>query len=162
MLTRQHPAIAARRPLVAAVLAASLMGGVASSSSAARRLSPPRCATSQLRLKFGLLVSEKTEQHTATFTLRNGERTSCSLDGYPTVTLFDSVGRLLPFAYGHRGDQMITAAAPQPVRVPGRSSAYFALNKNACVSFTRRAGPRSTFGCRATSEPSRCGCRTIR
>jgi len=139
MLTRNHPTIAARRPLVAAALAASLIGGVASSSSAARRLSPPRCATAQLRLQLGLLVSEKTEQHTATFTLRNVERSSCSLDGYPTVTLFDSAGRLLPFVYGHRGDQMITATAPQPVRVSGGGSAYFALNKNACVSAASRA-----------------------
>jgi len=93
MLTRQHPTVAARRALVAAVLAASFIGAVASSSSAARRLSPPTCATSQLRLKLGPHVSEKTEQHTATFALQNDERSPCSLDGYPTVILFDSAGR---------------------------------------------------------------------
>lgn len=83
-------------------------------------------------------MSEKTEQHTAAFALANVARRSCSVDGYPTVTLVDSASRLLPFAYGHRGDQMITAAKPKPVRAPGGGSAYFELNKNACVSFTRR------------------------
>ena len=138
MLTWQHPLIAVRPPLVAVVVAAALIGGGAPSSSAAHSLSAPTCATSQLRLKLGLLVSEKTEQHTAMFTLRNIERSSCSLEGYPTVTLFDSAGRLLTFAYGHRGDLMITAAPPKLVRVPGGGSAYFALNKNACVSATSR------------------------
>jgi hypothetical protein len=137
MLTRQHPLIAVQPPLVLAVLAASLIGGGAPSSLAARTVSAPTCAPSQLRLKLSLLVSEKTEQHTATFTLRNLEPSSCSLEGYPTVRLFDSAGRL-PFAYGHRGDQMVTAAAPKPVRVPGGGWAYFELNKNACVSFTHR------------------------
>lgn len=131
--------MAVQPPLVAAALATVLIGGVAPSSSAARHVSPPTCATSQLRLQVGPLVSEKTEQHTATFSLRNLEGSSCSLDGYPGVTLFDSAGRVLPFGYDHSGDQMITAASPQPVRVAAGGSAYFALNKNACVSLARRA-----------------------
>jgi len=125
--------------LAVAVLIVALVSGVAASSYAADRGSPPTCTTSQLRLKLGPLVSEKTEQHTAAFTLRNVRASACSLIGYPTVTLLDSAGRLLPFAFGHGGDQMITAAAPGTVRLPGGGSAYFALNKNACVSFTRRA-----------------------
>lgn len=139
MLTARTPLIAPSRPLVAAVLAGALISIVAASSYAADRASPPTCTTSQLRLKLGPLVSEKTEQHTAAFALRNLHARACSLIGYPTVTLLDSAGRLLPFAYGHRGDQMITGAAPDTVRLPGGGSAYFALNKNACVSFTRRA-----------------------
>lgn len=85
MLTRQHALITSKPPHFAAALAAALSGGVTPSSLAAGRLSAPPCATSQLRLKLGLLVSEKTVQHTATFTLQNVERSSCSLDGYPTV-----------------------------------------------------------------------------
>jgi Domain of unknown function (DUF4232) len=138
MLIRNKARFAASPSLVAAALAAALVGGATTSSSAAGRVSAPRCVASQLRLKLGPLVSEKTEQHTATFALTNMVRSGCSLDGYPTVTLTDAVGRLLPFTYGHHGDQMITAAPPTPVRVPGGGSAYFELNKNACVSFTRR------------------------
>jgi hypothetical protein len=125
-------------PFLAAVLGAALICGTTGASSASGSVSSPRCASSQLRLKLGPLRSEKTEQHTAAFALVNVARSKCSLDGYPTVTLYDSAGTVLPFAYGHRGDQMITAGAPEPVSVPGGGSAYFEANKNACVSFTRR------------------------
>jgi len=118
----------------AALVAVSLGAGAAGSASPAL----PTCVASQLRLKLGQLVSEKTEQHTAPFELTNRARSACSLDGYPTVTLTDAAGRVLPFAYGHLGDQMITAAPPKPVHVPVGGSAFFELNKNACVSFTRR------------------------
>jgi hypothetical protein len=127
-----------RTSLHVAVLAAALTISITGALSASGGALSPRCAPSQLRLALGPLVSEKTEQHTAPFALANVARGSCSLDGYPTVTLVDSAGMVLPFAYGHRGDQMVTAAAPRPVRVPGGGSAYFELNKNACVSFTRR------------------------
>ncbi len=137
MLTRLHPLNSSSLALVAAALVAVLIGGVMPASSAARRVSS-NCATSQLRLKLGQLVSEKTEQHTATFALLNPGSGSCALDGYPVVTLFDSRGRLLPFVYGHSGDQMITAASPKLVRVPAGGTAYFALNKNACVSAASR------------------------
>ncbi len=91
-----------------------------------------------MRLRLGPLVSERTEQHTAAFALMNDASSSCSLSGYPTLKLFDANGKVLAFAYGHRGDQMITSAAPTVVRVPAGGSAYFELNKNASVSFTRR------------------------
>lgn len=123
---------------LAGVLVAALTISITGASSASGGAPSPRCAPSQLRLTLGPLISEKTEQHTAAFALANAARSSCSLDGYPTVTLLDSAGRVLPFQYGHRGDQMITAAAPKPVNEPGGGSAYFELNKNACVSFTRR------------------------
>jgi hypothetical protein len=97
---------------LAAVLAAAL-----GASSASGGAPSPGCATSQLRLTLGPLVSEKTEQHTATFALANLARGSCRLDGYPAVTLSDSASGLLPFPFGHRGDQMITAATPKPVHV---------------------------------------------
>jgi hypothetical protein len=120
------------------VLVAALTISITGASSASGGVPSPRCAPLQLRLTLGALVSEKTEQHTAAFALTNVARPSCSLDGYPTVTLVDSSSRLLPFLYGHRGDQMITAAKPRPMHVPGGGSAYFELNKNVCVSFTRR------------------------
>jgi hypothetical protein len=121
--------------VVSVVVVASLIGGTASSSAAGRT---PRCTASQLGLELGPLVSEKTEQHTAAFALHNRARNTCSVEGYPSVTLLDAAGRVLPFAYGHRGDQMITARPPNLVRLARGGSAYFELNKNACVSFTRR------------------------
>jgi uncharacterized protein DUF4232 len=138
MLTRQQRSIGPRSPVVVAALAAALIGGVTALSSAAGRISPPRCATSQLRLKLGPLVSEKTEQHTAAFALHNLGRSACSVDGYPSVTLLDATARVLPFRYGHRGDQMVTAATPLSVAVTAGGWAYFELNKNTCVSYTSR------------------------
>jgi hypothetical protein len=137
MLIRRHPVISSSVALIAAAIVAALIGGVTPSSWAARRVSS-ECATSQLRLRLGQLVSEKTEQHTATFALVNLASSSCVLVGYPVVTLFNSGGKLLPFLYGHSGDQMITAAGPKLVRVPAGGTAYFALNKNACVSAASR------------------------
>lgn len=139
MLTRRYRSSATRTTLVAAaVLAVSLVVGVVVPSSAARGVSAPACATAQLRLKLGPLVSEKTEQHTAAFVLRNLAASACSLDGYPVVRLFDAAGKQLPFAYGHRGDQMVTAHPPTAVTISAHRSAYFELNKNACVSYTDR------------------------
>jgi hypothetical protein len=128
-----------RRSLVVAVLAVPFICGVAGSARAAGRESPPSCTTSQLRLKLGPLVSEKTEQHTAAFVLINEGRGACTLDGYPAVRLLDTHDQVLPFAYGHRGDQMITSAAPKVVTVPAQGSAYFEFNKNACVNRNRVA-----------------------
>ncbi len=91
-----------------------------------------------MRLAIGPLVSEKTEQHTATVTLTNIAPTACRLDGYPTITLFDSRGRLLRFIYSHRGDQMITGARARSIDLRSRVSAFFALNKNVCVALTTR------------------------
>ena len=77
--------------------------------------------------------SEKTQQHTVTLRLMNVSRKTCTLSGYPAVSLTDSSGRPLPFAVRHGGDQMITGARPALVRLAPRASAFFAFNKNVCV-----------------------------
>jgi hypothetical protein len=96
------------------------------------------CRISQMRLAIGPLVSEKTEQHTATVTLTNLAPLPCGLDGYPKIKLFDSRGRVLPFIYSHRGDQMLTGAPPTSLHLEPKASAYFAFNKIACVTFADR------------------------
>jgi hypothetical protein len=96
------------------------------------------CRISEMRLAIGPLVSEKTEQHTATVTLTNISPTACRLDGYPTIKLFDSRGGALPFIYSHRGDQMITGARPPSIDLRSRVSAFFAFNKSVCVTLTTR------------------------
>jgi len=92
------------------------------------------CRLRQLRLRNGSLVSEKTEQETRIFVLRNDSSHRCGLDGYPVVALIARHGRVLPFRYRDRGDQMLTSATPhQVVLVPG-GRAFFGINKNVCVS----------------------------
>jgi hypothetical protein len=97
------------------------------------------CRISGMRVASEPVASEKTEQHTATFKLTNSAPTACKLDGYPVIALFDSWGRLLPFAYAHRGDQMITAARPTSIDLRSGDSAFFAVNKNVCITHTTRA-----------------------
>jgi hypothetical protein len=96
------------------------------------------CRINEMRLAVMLPGAEKTEQHTSTVSITNVSSRSCSLDGYPALALFDATGRKLPFSYAYRGDQMITAARPVPVRLGARSSAFFAFNKNVCISLTYR------------------------
>jgi hypothetical protein len=96
------------------------------------------CRIGKMQLAIGPPVSEKTEQHTATVTLTNIAPTLCRLDGYPTITLFDSRGRLLPFIYSHRGDQMITGTHPPSIDLRSRVPAFVAFNKNVCVGRTTR------------------------
>ena len=91
------------------------------------------CRSSQLRVATGPDVSEKTEQHTLILRIRNVSATRCVVLGYPRITLLDGSGAILPFKYRQGGDQMITGAPPKAVQLAAGSTAYFALNKNACV-----------------------------
>lgn len=89
------------------------------------------CRAANLKVVPGEPVSEDTGQRTTDWSLTNLAN-SCVLEGYPTVTALDSQGRVLGFSYSHSGDQMTTAAAPQPVYLPKGSSAWIRLNKYRC------------------------------
>jgi hypothetical protein len=101
-----------------------------------------RCAPSQLRLAIGPRASEATEQHTLILLLRNISAHGCTLEGYPAITLTSGSGAVLPFAYHHRGDQMLTGDPPAPVRLAPGATAYAGLNKNACVTFSSASARR--------------------
>jgi len=92
-----------------------------------------RCLPAQLRLVRQGLVSEATQQLTWVIGLRNTAAAGCGLDGYPRITLIDSHGTRLPYDVRAGGDQMLTSAAPAPVWLPPGGTAYFGINKNACV-----------------------------
>jgi Protein of unknown function (DUF4232) len=119
----------------AVVAAAASVAGFAEAGSAGTLGS---CHIGQMRLRMGPLVSEKTEQHTASVELTSIASDACTLDGYPVITLLDGRRTLLPFTYSHRGDLMISAARPAAVIVKAAGSAFFAFNKNACINFTTR------------------------
>jgi hypothetical protein len=91
------------------------------------------CRLGQLRLRNGSRVSEKTQQETRIFALRNRSSRRCSLDGYPVVSLLTAHGRVLPFRYRDRGDQMLTSAKPHLVVIVPGGRAFFGINKNVCV-----------------------------
>jgi Protein of unknown function (DUF4232) len=113
----------------------------------------PACHPSQLRLTAGPRISEATEQHTLLLVFRSISATACHLQGYPGVALADSAGRRLSFTYRRGGDQMLTSAAPAPVRLPPGGLAYSALNKNACVSFTQTGAARAEVTSPGQHEP---------
>ncbi len=98
-----------------------------------------RCMPSQLRLILGPLVSEATQQHTVMLVLRNISARGCTMLGYPAITLTGAHGKALPFTYRQRGDQMLTSEPPASVPLHPGAAAYVALNKNACVAFSRAA-----------------------
>jgi hypothetical protein len=116
------------------VLAVGLLVSTFAGSAAggASREATSACTWRAITLKPGPLVAEKTEQATLPLVLTSRARRACVLKGYPSLALFDRRGRLLPFRYGHRGDQMITGARPRLVRLRSGASAFIALNKNAC------------------------------
>jgi hypothetical protein len=64
--------------------------------------------------------------------LTNTSSATCSLFGYPTITLLDSSGQPLPFQYGHANGFSVTHALPRPVLIPPRASAYAAFEKYRC------------------------------
>jgi hypothetical protein len=115
--------------------AATASAGVARAHGAAS-VRIPGCRPQQLRLHIGARVSEATQQETVVFVLRNVSAHRCGLDGYPVVALWTSLtahGKYLPFRYRDHGDQMLTSAKPALVTLAPGGSAYFGINKNACV-----------------------------
>ena len=91
------------------------------------------CRPGQLSMHNGPLISEKTQQETRIFVVRNTSSRACGLDGYPVVTLFTAHGAVLGFSYRDHGDQMLTSARPHLVMLAPGGNGYFAINKNACV-----------------------------
>jgi hypothetical protein len=93
-----------------------------------------RCVPAQLQLIRQGLVSEATQQLTWIIGLRNTAAAGCGLDGYPGIALLDSHRALLLFSYHAGGDQMLTSSPPAPVWLRPGGTAYFGINKNACIA----------------------------
>lgn len=83
-------------------------------------------------------MSEATQQETLILTFTNISAAGCDLRGYPGVSLLTVAGRLLPFHIRWGGDQMLTTAAPVLVPLAPGATAYFAMNKDACVGHSYR------------------------
>ncbi len=125
-----------RGALIAAVLAAGFLAGAATMSAGV--LPARQCASSDFALsRTPGVTSEKTMQLTLRFTLRNVSASACVVRGYPAVAFIERGGRTLGFGYRQEGDEMVTDAPPRLVSLRPGEPAYFALNKNACVTHSR-------------------------
>lgn len=103
------------------------------------------CASAQLRLTPGQRVSEPTQQNTRTFTLTNVAESTCSLHGYPAISLLDDHGVRLALRYRDGGDQVLTGHRPSTVTLAPLARAYAAINKNACVGHASETAARIRF-----------------
>jgi hypothetical protein len=73
-----------------------------------------------------------TGEHGDYYALVNQGRTACTLDGYPSIVLYDTRGAILPFRYVHGASSYVTKAAPRPVLLPPGASAYVLVAKYRC------------------------------
>ena len=124
--------VVSQDPAAGSVAAAFSILTLTVSDGPAHPLVGPNCQPGNLRLDLGERVSEATGQHTADLILTNIIGSTCNLFGYPTITLFDSRGKVLPFEYSHQGDQMTTSAQPRVVSLRPGWAAYVRINKYRC------------------------------
>jgi Protein of unknown function (DUF4232) len=92
----------------------------------------PRCSARALALQPGTYVAPMTGEHAVMYALTNRGSVSCTLTGYPQVTLYDTKGAVLPFRYAKGGGAYVTATKPVTVVLAPRASAYVLVAKYRC------------------------------
>jgi uncharacterized protein DUF4232 len=112
-------------------LALPVLACAASGVSHGAPMSFGACRLSQFTVRLGPEVSEATGQHTLTLRLVNRGHRPCALEGYPRIRAYDRSG-LIPFAFKHGGDQMITSRPPRRIVVRPARVAYVAVNHYRC------------------------------
>jgi hypothetical protein len=78
-------------------------------------------------------------EHSLTYTLTNASKTSCTVGGYPTITLSDRRGVPLKFDYVHGRGQYVTHAPPQTVTLAPGAVGYFLVAQYRCDVTTAAA-----------------------
>src|SRR5439155_24617214 len=68
--------------------------------------------------------------------------TSCSLDGYPALTLYDKAGHRISTAIGHGGSYQVNDPGPHVVTIQPGKSVYFGFG---WIDVNQRGG--GTNGC---------------
>jgi hypothetical protein len=93
---------------------------------------PAHCDAEHLTVHETPSLGEASGESNFVIALTNTSSSTCTLFGYPTVTLLESSGQPLPFQYTHGNGFFVTHALPRPVLVPPRASAYAAFEKYRC------------------------------
>lgn len=90
------------------------------------------CAADALVLRPGARVSPMTGEHAVLYILANRGPQTCTVRGYPRVTLYDADGRAMPFQYAEGGGAYVTSGHPATVVLAPQSTAYVLVAKYRC------------------------------
>jgi Protein of unknown function (DUF4232) len=144
--------------LIGAVLA--LAAGCAGAPAGTSHRPLAACAAGALVLRPGAGVVPMTGEHAVLYALANRGPRTCTVRGYPQVTLYDSGGRVLPFRYADGGGYVTSRKPATVVLAPG-AAAWALVAKYRCdlgiaadavtIRLTLRAGHGLVL---ATREPT--------
>ena len=102
------------------------------------------CAADVLVLRPGMGVVPVTGEHAMLYALVNRGPETCTVRGYPQVTLYDADGRALRFRYADGGGSYVTSGMPGPsCSHPRPRPMYWSLSTGA-IWGSRRTRPRSS------------------
>lgn len=90
------------------------------------------CAAHALVLRPGAGVVPMTGEHAVLYALANRGRQTCTVRGYPQVTLYDAGGRALPFRYADGGGPYVTSRKPATVVLAPAAMAWVLVAKYRC------------------------------
>jgi hypothetical protein len=106
---------------------------VHSASETAPSRTAATCADRSLAIGYDPSVDfQETGDRGDAFTVTNHGAVTCTLDGYPSITLTDSAGRTIPFNYVDGHSQYLTRRPPKPVTIDAGGSAYLGVAKYRC------------------------------
>jgi Protein of unknown function (DUF4232) len=119
----------------------ALMGAVLASVAGCASIGAPAskggghliaCAAHALVLRPGTGVVPMTGEHAVLYALANRGPQTCTVRGYPQVTLYDADGRALPFRYADGGGAYVTSRKPATVVLAPAATAYVLVAKYRC------------------------------
>jgi hypothetical protein len=118
--------------VVGCVAAVGASATAAASPDPGHHIAPTACAADALVLGTGPRVVPMTGEHAELYTLTNRGPRTCTVRGYPRVTLYADGGHALPFRYADGGGPYVTSAKPATVQLAPRAIAYLLVAKYRC------------------------------
>jgi hypothetical protein len=90
------------------------------------------CTSEALAVRSAEPLSPPTGRSPLALGFVNGGPASCSVDGYPDLTLLDADDNVLPFEQHHGGGMVVGAATPSRIDVPPGGTVYVVIDKYRC------------------------------
>lgn len=122
-----------RSAVAAVVLVSLVVGGCIGRSRDTRHARFTRCPARALALHPNSSpVVAMTGEHAVMYVLTNRGPVTCTVHGYPQVTLYDAEADVLPFHYATGGGPYVTSGKPVTVVLAHGASAYVLVAKYRC------------------------------